>query len=60
MKLPMEIDKSERKDKDCGDVIQNHESSNNNNIISEIDDVSNNSKKKKDGSRVFYGSRAFF
>ncbi|QHN91186.1 hypothetical protein HN873_058324 [Arachis hypogaea] len=60
MKLPMEIDKSERKDQDCGDVIQNHESSNNNNIISEIDDVSNNSKKKKDGSRVFYGSRAFF
>ncbi|MED6115146.1 hypothetical protein PIB30_087432 [Stylosanthes scabra] len=62
MKLPMEIDKSERKDQDCGDVIQNHESSKNNNI-SEIDDISNNnnnSKKKKDGSRVFYGSRAFF
>ncbi|MED6125497.1 hypothetical protein PIB30_069059 [Stylosanthes scabra] len=64
MKLPMEIDKSERKDQDCGDVIQNHESSkNNNSSISEIDDISNNnnnSKKKKDGSRVFYGSRAFF
>ncbi|XWS73656.1 hypothetical protein CRYUN_Cryun02cG0147400 [Craigia yunnanensis] len=44
MKLPMDLDKPEREDR--GDVIQNH------------------SKKieheKKDGSRVFYGSRAFF
>ena len=47
MKLPMDLDKPERKD--CGDVIQNHDNSK-----SEID------KKKKDGSRVFYGSRAFF
>ncbi|KAJ7964990.1 Calcium-dependent lipid-binding domain-containing protein [Quillaja saponaria] len=48
MKLPMDLDKPEREDRG-GDVIQNH----NNNKI-EID------KKKKDGSRVFYGSRAFF
>ncbi|KAJ7960556.1 Calcium-dependent lipid-binding domain-containing protein [Quillaja saponaria] len=47
MKLPMDLDKPERED--CGDVIQNH----NNNKI-EVDE------KKKDGSRVFYGSRAFF
>ncbi|XP_022730332.1 uncharacterized protein LOC111285258 [Durio zibethinus] len=44
MKLPMDLDKPECEDR--GDVIQNH------------------SKKieheKKDGSRVFYGSRAFF
>ncbi|KAK7300240.1 hypothetical protein RJT34_11080 [Clitoria ternatea] len=45
MKLPMDLDKE-----DHGDVIQNHDNSN-----LEIDD-----KKKKDGSRVFYGSRAFF
>ncbi|KAF5447692.1 hypothetical protein F2P56_033224 [Juglans regia] len=45
MKLPMDLDKPESED--GGDVIQN--SSNK----LEID-------KKKDGSRVFYGSRAFF
>ena len=46
MKLPMDLDKPESEDR--GDVIQNHSSN------LEID------KKKKDGSRVFYGSRAFF
>jgi hypothetical protein len=48
MKLPMDVDKPEREDR-SGDVIQNHE-----NKKLEIDN------KKKDGSRVFYGSRAFF
>jgi hypothetical protein len=48
MKLPMDVDKPEREDR-SGDVIQNHE-----NKKVEIDN------KKKDGSRVFYGSRAFF
>ncbi|XP_061354815.1 uncharacterized protein LOC133299373 [Gastrolobium bilobum] len=47
MKLPMDLDKPESEDR--GDVINNH-----NNTKLEID------KKKKDGSRVFYGSRAFF
>ncbi|KAK9999310.1 hypothetical protein SO802_018913 [Lithocarpus litseifolius] len=46
MKLPMDLDKPESEDH--GDVIQNHSAN------LEID------KKKKDGSRVFYGSRAFF
>nr|KYP51737.1 hypothetical protein KK1_026397 [Cajanus cajan] len=46
MKLPMDLDKPESVSH--GDVIQNH----NSNKL-EID-------KKKDGSRVFYGSRAFF
>ena len=46
MKLPMDLDKPESEDR--GDVIQNHSTN------LEID------KKKKDGSRVFYGSRAFF
>ncbi|TKY46688.1 hypothetical protein E2542_SST28736 [Spatholobus suberectus] len=46
MKLPMDLDKPESEGH--GDVIQNHNSSK-----LEID-------KKKDGSRVFYGSRAFF
>ncbi|KAH7542191.1 uncharacterized protein LOC107404341 [Ziziphus jujuba] len=46
MKLPMELGKPERP-ADHGEIIRNH----NNNI--ELD-------KKKDGSRVFYGSRAFF
>lgn len=45
MKLPMDLDKPECDDRD--EVIPNH----NNNL--ELD-------KKKDGSRVFYGSRAFF
>ncbi|CAK8538666.1 unnamed protein product [Lathyrus sativus] len=47
MKLPMDLDKSEREDR-SHDVIQSHESEKLENI------------KKKDGSRVFYGSRAFF
>ncbi|XP_027344861.1 uncharacterized protein LOC113857258 [Abrus precatorius] len=47
MKLPMDLDKPESEGH--GDVIQN-----NNNSKLEIDN------KKKDGSRVFYGSRAFF
>ncbi|CAJ1964830.1 unnamed protein product [Sphenostylis stenocarpa] len=47
MKLPMDLDKPESKGHGHGDVIQNHNSK------LEID-------KKKDGSRVFYGSRAFF
>lgn len=47
MKLPMDLDKPEGDG--CGDVIQNHNSSK-----LKID------KKKKEGSRVFYGSRAFF
>ncbi|KAL6341902.1 hypothetical protein AAG906_038147 [Vitis piasezkii] len=46
MKLPMNLDKPEPQDR--GDVIQNHTT----NLELE--------KKKKDGSRVFYGSRAFF
>ncbi|KAL9319679.1 hypothetical protein ACSQ67_011518 [Phaseolus vulgaris] len=46
MKLPMDLDKPESEGH--GDVIQNH-----NNSKLEID-------KKMDGSRVFYGSRAFF
>ncbi|XP_057955328.1 uncharacterized protein LOC131149171 [Malania oleifera] len=46
MKLPMDLNKS--KAEDNGDVIQNHNSK------LEVE------KKKKDGSRVFYGSRAFF
>ncbi|XP_057483133.1 uncharacterized protein LOC130769892 [Actinidia eriantha] len=46
MKLPMDLNKPEAEDR--GVLIQN----NNNNLEVE--------KKKKDGSRVFYGSRAFF
>lgn len=49
MKLPMDLDKPEKVDHGDGDVIQNHENSK-----LETDN------KKKDGSRVFYGSRAFF
>ncbi|KAK9273567.1 hypothetical protein L1049_018377 [Liquidambar formosana] len=46
MKLPMDLDKpTEREDR--GEVIQNHSNK------LELE-------KKKDGSRVFYGSRAFF
>eukprot|EP00262_Sarcandra_glabra_P014783 TRINITY_DN4394_c0_g1_i1.p1 TRINITY_DN4394_c0_g1~~TRINITY_DN4394_c0_g1_i1.p1 ORF type:complete len:443 (-),score=78.18 TRINITY_DN4394_c0_g1_i1:277-1521(-) len=45
MKLPMDLDKPESDN--GGDVIQHHENS-------------DTEKKKKDGSRVFYGSRAFF
>ncbi|XP_020206983.1 uncharacterized protein LOC109792016 [Cajanus cajan] len=50
MKLPMDLDKPEKVDHGNGDVIQNHDNSNK----LEID------QKRKDGSRVFYGSRAFF
>ncbi|XP_043692346.1 uncharacterized protein LOC122642811 [Telopea speciosissima] len=46
MKLPMDLDKLEPEDN--GVVINNH----NKNLETD--------KKKKDGSRVFYGSRAFF
>ena len=46
MKLPMNIDKPENQER--SNVIQNHTP----NLELE--------KKKKDGSRVFYGSRAFF
>lgn len=49
MKLPMDLDKPERED--IGDVIQNHDKN-------KLENDNNN--KKKDGSRVFYGSRAFF
>ena len=45
MKLPMDLDKAERQDHN--EVIRSH----NNKLEVE---------KKKDGSRVFYGSRAFF
>lgn len=49
MKLPMDLGKPERTPTtDHAEIIRNH---NNNNL--ELD-------KKKDGSRVFYGSRAFF
>lgn len=50
MKLPMELDHHEAQTEDNGDIIQCH--SNNHNKL-QLD-------KKKDGSRVFYGSRAFF
>jgi hypothetical protein len=46
MKLPMDLDKPESEDR--GNVIQNHTNK------LEVDN------KKKEGSRVFYGSRAFF
>lgn len=46
MKLPMDLDKPENED--GGDLIQNN------------DDSVDVEKNKKDGSRVFYGSRAFF
>ncbi|XVE79015.1 hypothetical protein DITRI_Ditri14bG0023900 [Diplodiscus trichospermus] len=45
MKLPMDLDKPEPEDR--GDLIQSHSK--------KIEQ-----EKKKDGSRVFYGSRAFF
>lgn len=46
MKLPMELDKPESND---GTVV-----------IQRRDNKPDGEKKKKDGSRVFYGSRAFF
>ncbi|WCJ28962.1 Calcium-dependent lipid-binding (CaLB domain) family protein [Euphorbia peplus] len=48
MKLPMDLDKLESEDRG-GDLIQ-----------SRGNKVVETEKKKKDGSRVFYGSRAFF
>ncbi|KAH7560734.1 hypothetical protein ACOSP7_016927 [Xanthoceras sorbifolium] len=48
MKLPMNLDKPQCEDR--GDVIQ----------IQTQNDTLEVEKKKKDGSRVFYGSRAFF
>uniref|UniRef100_A0A2P2IWE7 Uncharacterized protein LOC105110770 n=1 Tax=Rhizophora mucronata TaxID=61149 RepID=A0A2P2IWE7_RHIMU len=47
MKLPMDLDKPESEDH--SDMIQNRSSQ-----------LEHENKKKKDGSRVFYGSRAFF
>ncbi|CAI8596412.1 unnamed protein product [Vicia faba] len=49
MKLPMDLD-HKPSNEDQGDVFQNH----NNSKLEAAD------KKKSDGSRVFYGSRAFF
>ncbi|KAK1587643.1 hypothetical protein Q3G72_015283 [Acer saccharum] len=51
MKLPMDLDKPQCED-DHGDVIQIQNQTQNDKLELE--------KKKKDGSRVFYGSRAFF
>lgn len=48
MKLPMDLDKPEVEAQGHGDVIQHPKNKS---------DIEN---KKKDGSRVFYGSRAFF
>ncbi|KAJ8770949.1 hypothetical protein K2173_022121 [Erythroxylum novogranatense] len=47
MKLPMDLDKPEREDR-SSDISRNHSNK------LELE------KQKKDGSRVFYGSRAFF
>ncbi|XP_021653400.2 uncharacterized protein LOC110644772 isoform X2 [Hevea brasiliensis] len=47
MKLPMDLDKPENEDR--GDLIQSHSNK-----------LELENKQKKDGSRVFYGSRAFF
>lgn len=47
MKLPMDLNKSSSKPEVGGDLIHNSESK-------------LEAEKKKDGSRVFYGSRAFF
>ncbi|KAL9455039.1 hypothetical protein AB3S75_010443 [Citrus x aurantiifolia] len=51
MKLPMDLDhhKPDCEDDHHGDVIQNNSNK-----------IGLDQKKKKDGSRVFYGSRAFF
>ncbi|XP_039687175.1 uncharacterized protein [Medicago truncatula] len=48
MKLPMDLD-HKHDNQNQGDVIQNHK-----------DNKLETDKKKNDGSRVFYGSRAFF
>nr|CAD1833450.1 unnamed protein product [Ananas comosus var. bracteatus] len=56
MKLPMDLD-NPRPDDDRGAVIQSQNNDNNNNDT-KLDVEEKN--KKKDGSRVFYGSRAFF
>lgn len=47
MKLPMDLDKPESEE--TGDLIQSHSNK-----------LELEKKQKKDGSRVFYGSRAFF
>ncbi|OAY57977.1 uncharacterized protein LOC110608647 [Manihot esculenta] len=49
MKLPMDLDKPESEDR--GDLIQSQSHSNK---------LELEKKQKKEGSRVFYGSRAFF
>ncbi|XP_047323988.1 uncharacterized protein LOC124927588 [Impatiens glandulifera] len=55
MKLPMDLDhhKLEAEEKNGG-IIQNNDNNKNNNKFND------ENKNKKDGSRVFYGSRAFF
>ncbi|XAR60309.1 hypothetical protein NMG60_11033626 [Bertholletia excelsa] len=50
MKLPMDLNNKPQAEDNQGDVIQNT-----NSHSLEVE-----TKKKKDGSRVFYGSRAFF
>ncbi|CAN0905466.1 hypothetical protein LINGRAHAP2_LOCUS23688 [Linum grandiflorum] len=55
MKLPMDLDKHGG----AGDLIQAI-TSNDHSQEDEIDGHQQQQKKKKDGSRVFYGSRAFF
>ncbi|KAF3452304.1 hypothetical protein FNV43_RR02737 [Rhamnella rubrinervis] len=58
MKLPMDLGKPECNATDHADIMTHHNSTSNSN------NNNNNNKleleKKKDGSRVFYGSRAFF
>lgn len=54
MKLPMDIDKTQIDD-NTGIVIQSRERRDNTKLENK-----NTGENKKDGSRVFYGSRAFF
>ncbi|CAN1250481.1 hypothetical protein LINPERPRIM_LOCUS7434 [Linum perenne] len=54
MKLPMDLDKP---GVGGGDLIQGGVHGNSNDLSRDDND---RQKKKKDGSRVFYGSRAFF
>jgi hypothetical protein len=53
MKLPMDIDKTQKND--TGIVIHSQERRDNTKLENK-----NTGENKKDGSRVFYGSRAFF